>query len=174
MRDVIVLLLVVVTVLLIGGLTLSAVGLWWLRFRNRVGRHVPSDAPLHWLWSPTPPARLHRRLRAAVRISERAVKRSKALAPVSAELVDQAVVTDADVVVASRLARAQRRGRLTALTTHVDTIEQLALRVSELAHRRELALPADGRGALEALEERIDLVEQAHDELRRLEGSVGR
>src|SRR5437867_3787359 len=35
----------------------------WVRRRHRVNPHLPTLAPLSWLWSPFLPARLHRRPR---------------------------------------------------------------------------------------------------------------
>ena len=60
-----ILLSVVVVMVLVG--VLFGVFSWQLARSNRVVADAPTTAPILWLWSPTQPARLHRRLRSAVR-----------------------------------------------------------------------------------------------------------
>src|SRR5688572_20755962 len=59
-------LLTVVIVTVLAGVLLGVFS-WQLARSNRILPDTPTTAPILWLWSPTQPARLHRRLRGAVR-----------------------------------------------------------------------------------------------------------
>src|SRR5436853_6409022 len=55
----------------------SALLMRWVRGWHRVSPHLPTLAPLSWLWSPFLAARLHRRLRRCVAIVDEALPRGR-------------------------------------------------------------------------------------------------
>lgn len=151
---------------------------------NRVHPDLDTPAPLLWLWSPTAPARLHRRLKGAVApigVPMRPRKRRKATPPPHAELAEQltvqAVELDRYVVGAARLPRPQRRVALVDLQRQVHEVEALSRRVRTL--QWETGRPAPGAGpttpseALDDLGRRIDALEGAHEEVRAVEAGSG-
>src|SRR5437762_12122342 len=77
----------------------------WVRRRHRVNPHLPTLAPLSWLWSPFLAARLHRRLRRCVGTVDAALPRGRrarrtwpALTNAADQLSRHAADVDADVV----------------------------------------------------------------------------
>jgi len=165
---------------------------------NRVSPDTATTAPVVWLWSPTQAAKLHRRLRGAVRPlaipsggrgrrgrrGGRGRRRS-AQPPPHAELrqtvAAQAVAIDHHVVYASRLSRQTRRRQLHALAPQVAEIERLSLR---LVHQQRLAgQPANIGGphpvapspaeVLHDVEDRLDRLDEAHQELLAIERDNG-
>ena len=113
---------------------------WQLARSNRVVPDAPSTAPILWLWSPTQPARLHRRLRrhpSAAAPGERpprthAPHQGRAAGGAHADRRRPGRDSRPPTGPASRLSRQQRRRQLQALTPQVIEIERLALR---LAHQ---------------------------------------
>src|SRR5690349_24675060 len=98
------------TALLVAGVALVG---WRLDRRNRVDPSTTSPAPLHWLFWPSEPAMLHRRLRGAVATAQYALGSQPPHGQqLREELVRQAVVLDHTVVAASRGVRRQRRALL--------------------------------------------------------------
>jgi hypothetical protein len=157
----------------------AAFATYYLQRANRVGTSRVGPVPLAWLWSPSPAAMLHRRLRSACQVASSAVgslatsqrrrRRGRTLADSIAELakevIAEAVRLDQQLVPTSRLARGVPRARaLAALDQQVALVEDAAARVSRLAARRaQLSGPA-GPVAL-SLSERIAAMEAALGEL---------
>ena len=105
---------------------------WRLQKANRVSPAVRTPAPIHWMWSPREPARLHRRLRTATRdIHLAPSRRSRDVPSLSVddlrrELEYQAVELDHHLVAAARHPRAQRRALLWQLQGQVAEVERLS------------------------------------------------
>jgi len=158
----------------------GALGVSSLRRANRV---VPSrsaiSAPLRWLWSPSPAAMLHRRLRSACALAgsvEGSLPRDRwprrrrepvndGIASLAQEVLQEAVALDRQLLSTSLLPRGVTRDQaLTALDYQVRGLEEAARRVHQLATRRaQLARPT-GPATLN-LNERITAMEAALSEL---------
>lgn len=158
---------------------------WRLQRRNRVSPAVKSPAPITWLWSPTQPARLHRRLQGAVaEIHLAPSRRSDFRQPSSAddlrrELEYQAVELDQHLVVAARQARARRRSMIRALQEQVGDVEELSVRLSRLSARPD-GTPASGwdltrepPDVLSGIAHQLDLLDAAQAELAEIERAAG-
>ena len=140
---------------------------------NRVAPGRRSAAPLTWLVSPRLPARLHRRLRRAVGVSQFAVgsiaPAAVPLREVAGELTARAVSLDDWLVPAQCLHPVARRPRLAQLTAEVRQIEVSAARLHHLsADWRRCMDQATGHGAvpLPDLHQRLDAVEATLQELQ--------
>jgi hypothetical protein len=187
-----ILLAILLTVMIIAVILAVLVGVfsWQLARSNRVVADAPSIAPILWLWSPTQPARLHRRLRTAIRplplpASGRRGRSGHAKAAPQVELMQtvasQAVTVDHQLVRASRLSRQQRRRHLQALTPQVIEIERLSLRLVQ--QHRAVTRPATIGGpyatatstpaVLADVRTRLDRLDEAHDELLAIERDSG-
>jgi hypothetical protein len=165
--------------------TLAIVVLRWrLQRANRVSPGVRSPAPTSWLWVPSQPARLHRRLRAAVReVALPPARRRDALGAgltveeLRRELTQQAVELDHHLVLAARHTRTRRRTVLVELDGHVTQVEQLSLRLTRLS--RSPGSPASGWDspalpvALDQLGRHLDLLDEARAELTLIERAAG-
>ena len=75
--------------------------------------------------------------------------------------VDQAVLLDAEIVAASRLARSARRLQLATARERVAKLDATALRLLALRERPNLGQEAK----LDELVERVDVLEAAHEDL---------
>jgi hypothetical protein len=171
-----------------------AVFSWQLNRANRVAPDVETLAPMVWLWTPTQPARMHRRLRAAVApvhdnvpkpVKKRPLKRptqpppSSPTADLSRTLVDQAVTLDQWIVNAARMPRPQRRVQMRSLQPQVIEVERLSARIVQ--HQRRVAAEATIPGApvatppavLADLSHQLDLLDAAHHELQAIEQANG-
>lgn len=184
MKDVLLFLLAVVTTWVVL-LTLALVVLRWrLQKRNRVSPAVKSPAPLHWLVSPSQPARMHRRLQGAVVDIHLAPSRRSRPAPTSSvddlrrELEYQAIEVDHHLVVAARHPRSQRRALLANLEGQVGQVEALSVRLSRLS--RPAGTVSSGWDVadqppevLARLAHQLDLLDAASDELAEIERAAG-
>jgi hypothetical protein len=148
---------------------------WALYRSNRVDPAARGMAPLSWLLSPAAPARLHRRLRGAVRLARGAGARGRAgrRRELVDELAQHAVALDRDLVLAAAFPRPLRRERLAVLAAATAQVEASAVRLADLAVAsaapvRPWGEPADADG-LRQLAEHIDHLAGAHEELRRVE-----
>src|SRR5579862_1521270 len=121
MREIVVVLLTMA----VTWIALAALGFVVLRWRlnraNRVSPALRSPAPVHWLWSLSRAARMHRRLRTAVGLIHLAPSRkihgspSLSVDELRRDLEHQAVELDQHLVVAMHHPRTHRRGLLAAL-----------------------------------------------------------
>lgn len=157
---------------------------WRLQKANRVSPAMRSPAPVTWLWSPTMPARLHRRLQAATRpIHLAPSRRSRDVPSLSVddlrrELEYQAVELDHHVVAAAQHPKVQRRSLLRQLQGQVAEIERLSIRLSRMA--RDPSRPSSGWDVaahppevLAHISRQLDLLDQAQEELTEIERAVG-
>jgi hypothetical protein len=158
---------------------------WRFARRNRVSPAVKSPAPITWLWSPRPTARLHRRLQAAVAdIHLAPSRRSPHRGPASVdelrrELEYQAVELDHHLVIVSRHPRGQRTSLVRSLQAQVTEIEQLSVRLSRLSSRPE-GTPRSGwdvtrepPDVLAEIARQLDVLDAAQDELTAIERAAG-
>jgi hypothetical protein len=169
-------------------LTLAWVLLRWrLQRANRVSPAMRSPAPVAWLWMPTHPARLHRRLRGAtgdIHLAPSRRRRERVQLSVDdlcRDLEYQAVELDHHVVAAARHPRAQRRDLLRQLEAQVAEVERLSVRLSRLSRPR--GTPATGWGGptgddgppevLERISRQLDLLDEAQSELAEIERAAG-
>lgn len=180
-------LVIVVTVLLVVWMAVLSAAVaylaWRLQRANRVHPAHRTTAPLPWLWSPSQPARLHRRLRTAVQATAatapaRRTQRgpSTSIDELRAELEHHAVQLDRQVVVAARQPRPHRRDSLAELRPQVARLEALSVRLSRL--RRPDGTPASGwdettAEALARIDGHLDLFDEANRELTEIERSAG-
>jgi hypothetical protein len=172
-----------------------------VRRANRVDRRVATPAPLTWLFSPRAGARLHRRLRAAVRLAQhstpvhahgsirarrtparpgrahplrgRAARGRSPHEELVDELAGRAVALDRQVVAAAAGPAASRRGRLAAVAADTALLEAAASNLAEVAAAASMP-PGGDRDLTRDLVERIDHLAAAHAELRRLEAVPSR
>ncbi len=138
-----------------------------LQRTNRVARRSTTPAPLLWIWLPTAPARLHRRLRAAIGPVDPDGPSGLPSAPrtdeLRCELTDRTVELDRWLVWADRVRpRSLRRTHLSGAEVQVAVVEDLAARLcgmegSGAAHHAE--------GELADLAEQVLLLEAARREL---------
>lgn len=148
-----------------------------LERRNRVSPATPSAAPASWLGAPSAPARLHRRLRAAVAVAQAAA----AAAPDSEHVVDnaraleqQAVALDARIVAVGRIAAKQRKQHLAPLVAEVTKVETAASTLSVHAVQAQAPLLAAGQSSpMDELYERIEAMEAARREVSAIERDAG-
>ena len=144
----------------------SALLMRWVRGWHRVSPHLPTLAPLTWLWSPFPAARLHRRLRRCVVTVDNALprgRRARPTWPALTQAADQLSRHAADVdahVVEGHHARDAR-----AAAWEVDEVERLAARLLSLGRMWEHDDFSTRRA--QDLRDRIDALEQATREVRR-------
>lgn len=167
----------VVTLALFGSVGIAM--LWRLRRRNRLHPKVATMAPLIWLAHPGAPARMHRRLRAAIATASfRLPGQGRRKVPASSvddlveSLLHEAAAVDEQLVLAARAPRAVRI-RIMAVTapqvTKIETIAgRLAVIVSSSARRG--GLPA--ANAIQALEDRLDALEVSRQEIIDLEAAL--
>lgn len=145
----------------------SALLMRWLHGWHRVSPHLPTLAPLSWLWSPFLAARLHRRLHRCVATVNQALPRGRrarrtwpALTNAADQLSRHAADVDAHVVEGHR-ARSVR-----AVAWEVDEVERLAARLLSLGRMWEHDDFSTRRA--QDLRDRIDALEQATREVRRV------
>lgn len=153
--------------------------LWRLGRRNRLHPGSPTAAPVTWLVSPARPARLHRRLRAAVQTASfRAPGRGRRKLPTAAvdelvaELLREAVAVDAQLLVAARASRRVRARLLGVSEAQVGQLERLAARLAVLVSASARPGGAPAAAAIHALEERLDALEAARQEIADLEAML--
>lgn len=160
----------------------SSVGLvavWRLRRRNRIHPKWPTMAPLAWLVHPGLPARLHRRLRAAVATAHyRAPGRGRHKVPSSsvdelvAELLHEAAALDEQIVLAGRAPRSIRRQLLAVTAPQVTKLEAIAGRLAVLVSASARPGGAPAASAIQALEDRLDAIEVSRQEIADLEAAL--
>lgn len=160
----------------------SSVGiatLWRLRRRNRLHPNISTGVPLSWLVHPGEPARLHRRLRAAVATASfRAPGRGRRRLPASSvddlveALLAEAAAIDEQLVLAGRAPRAVRRRIVAVARPQVAKVEALAGRLAVIvsSNARPGGMPT--ANAIQAIEDRLDLLEVSRQEIIDLEAAL--
>jgi HAMP domain-containing protein len=156
-----------------------------LRRHNLVSRTYRGRAPLTWLASPATCARLHRRLRGAVAALRMVVPAPRRRRPAPAELAQlvtaadevelHAATLDRDLLVASRLRGSAGRELRVRLARQVTELERVAARVTAAASAATPNRPGTqpSAAALRDLNDQLDALEAARDEVARLEARVG-
>jgi hypothetical protein len=157
-----------------------------LRRQNRVARATPSPAPVRWLWSPSAPARLHRRLQTAVWPIDPATGASALPVGTTTDelrlgLVEHATSLDTHLAAMRRAPRPIRRAAVRDADGHVRLIEDLSARLearppSPPTPRPWVALrpthtPLPPPPSLAELRERILQLEAARAEVARVEAA---
>jgi hypothetical protein len=142
--------------------------------RSRLHPSIQTGAPLDWCWSPSAPARLHRRLQSALLpIHPARPGRHRPTGDSLTELVStiagQATRLDREIIAARRLRGPARRGRLRVLRAEVREIEQLSYRVQEQRLRMARATGPSPQEALADVHSRLDLLAAADAELTAIE-----
>jgi hypothetical protein len=142
--------------------------------RNRLHPAIETGAPLAWCWSPSAPARLHRRLQSALLPlpaprSGRRRSHSDSLADLTSALVHQAGGVDREVILASRRHGPARRADLRRVRADVRTIEVLAGRLQERHAGVSGAAAPPRQQVFEEVGARLDLLDRAHAELTAIE-----
>jgi hypothetical protein len=183
MREVLLFLLAFVATWIVLLTVATLIVRWRLQRRNRVSPAMKSPAPVSWLWSPTQPARMHRRLRGAVveihlSPARRATPARCSVDELRRELEYQAVELDHHLVVAARHPRRRRRELLGTLDHHVAEVEALSVRLSRMSRPAGAVtsgwdLATQPPEVLARLGQQLDLLEQASEELAEIERSAG-
>src|SRR4051812_17383500 len=142
--------------------------------RNRLHPAVETGAPLAWCWSPSAPARLHRRLQSALlplpaAPAGRRRSHSDSLTELTSALVQQAGGVDREVILASRLHGPARRADLRRVRADVRKIESLAGRLQARHAGGSGAAAPPRQQVFEEVGARLDLLDRAHAELTALE-----
>src|SRR5215212_3012644 len=132
MNNIFTVLLVVGGALLVVSAVATALVVRWVQRHNRVDPRVRTAAPVAWLYSMRPAARLHRRLRKSVACARAALDAGlergapwSTLVELSGEVADRAVAIDRELVVVHRAPTASRRRLLRELTAEVNEVEAL-------------------------------------------------
>jgi hypothetical protein len=141
-----------------------------VRRANRVAPNRRTAAPIGWLWSLRAPARLHRRLKRAVRMAWTSVAPLAprgSLSRLADELAQRAAFIDDRLVSAARA-----RWLLGGLAQEVAQVEADARRLTGLAHSwrlqlQQAALASEAVPALD-MQSRLDAFEAAMAELSRV------
>lgn len=157
--------------------TVAALLVWRLRRRNRLHPGVPSAAPVLWLWSPSGPARLHRRLRVATATARYQPPRARRrpggeteVVQLRHDLVQAAAALDDRLVAAARAPRTVRGQLVAGVACDVRRVERLAGRLATLVSAGD-ALAAGG--GLDRLDERVTALEAARREISELDALLG-
>lgn len=153
--------------------------LWRLRRRNRLHPKWATLAPLSWLVHPGRPARLHRRLRAAVATAHyRAPGRGRQRIPSSSveelivELLHEANAVDEQLVLAGRAPRHVRRRILAVTAPQVTKLEAIAARLAVLVSASARPGGAPAATMILTLEDRLDALEVSRQEIADLEAAL--
>ena len=153
--------------------------LLWIRHRMRrflrVRPSTRTQAPTGWALSTGEPARLHRRLRrvaASARIS--GSNGDMTTAALAVEVEDEAVRLETCLVALSRVWRADRDARR-QMTAQITELEHLAVRLATnaAAISRPAALTTGAPDTLTELRDRLDALDDARQELSRVERHAG-
>ena len=135
---------------------------------NEVVPGVPTNAPKEWAGAHSPEARMHRRLRDAVdALRANSALDDPALTPIRAELEQQALAVDEQLVAAAALPKPHRGEAIQRVEESVAAVEAAVASVVEL---RGPALDSVERG-IEEVRTRLALVEAARAELEGLSAS---
>lgn len=178
-QEVLVALLIIVVVWLVMLSIAAGTAVWTMRRANEVVKGTRSPAPVLWLWSPSKPARLHRRLRHV--FTWDSPERPKVHGELWDELEAEAVRLDADIASLTRAPRPVRRRAHAAMAPRVEYLANLAARIRRLEadataprgfEEAEATEPTPTDGLVE-LDERIANLESAHNELSDFERLVG-
>jgi hypothetical protein len=158
--------------LLIAGVTLGAMalaGALWVRHRLRrqlrIAPKVRSAAPTRFVVLPTPPARLHGRLRRTATAARLAATIDPGLAPLADDLVAEALALEPRVIALHRTGRAGSLVRRD-LSARIAELEAVSRRLTQLSTAPSPSAPG-------ALRDRMDALEAAREELAEIDLRAG-
>lgn len=136
---------------------------------------MPSLAPRYWLISPFKVARLHRRVNGVIRIIESCaainshrVPPNHQVARFTADLIQEALVLDDQLVASSHMGRGIGRRLLDLIEPQIGHLEELAGRLAIMTGGSSRPGNASAT-ALVAIDERLSSMEAAHHEIIHLE-----
>jgi hypothetical protein len=121
-------------------------------------------APQEWAGAHSPEAKLHRRIRDAVKAAH---AQSGASAGALAQLDQAAVALDQRLIGAAALPDRHRPGAIAEVAPLVDRFED---GVAELAHASPDALSASFDSSMSAIQHELDALAQARAEVERIDG----
>jgi len=147
-----------------------------VRRANRIVPTRATDAPLWWLWAPTPAASLHRRLRSATAAARFALagcgpEPIQPLASAQRELESVAMMLDDGVVAAARLPRAARWRALRDLSIEIGIVEDTAEHVVATASRFASDTSGSPAQRMALVHEQLSAVDAAVEEVRQIEAT---
>lgn len=138
------------------------------RRRNQVVPGTDTGAPASWAGAHTPEARLHRRLRDAVRAVRSVADPDGSLLAARVEVERAAVAVDEHLVALAALPERETAGRMPVARAAVAAIESAAAAVADAGRGGRVAIATAGPGRLPAVAEateRVRLLEEAFAEL---------
>jgi len=157
---------------LVAALVVTGAGLSWRRFRKRPG------VPMSWQTSQSVAADLHRRMYRSIDRTSRTVGdvRKRGVPTSTYEgLCDQLLTTaraiDDQLVVSSRLPFKARHKALLSLRYRIAELERIGDRVERSALEAASPLVGSVDESLQTIEQRLDLIAEAKDELKELGGT---
>ena len=164
MTFVIIALLVVAAVGVAGALVLASSSKQEYRSANEVVAGRPSRAPAHWAGSHEPAARLHRRLRDAMRAlaANQAFDNDGSLIDLRVDLEHQALALDERLVAVGALPQELQRDALVEATAAVEAIEITVARLASAGLNEAQPMLEQ---ALHRIQERSELIDQVRAEL---------
>lgn len=145
------------------------------RRRNQVVPGTDTGAPAGWAGAHTPEARLHRRLRDAVRAARSVDDPDGALLAARVELERAAIAVDRHLVTLDQLPERLSAGRTTTATSAVAAIESAAASLADTARSGRGVIATAGPGELPAVAaavERARLLDEAVAELDAIDVTV--
>lgn len=184
MGDAVTVLVAILVALVVTGAVVVLSTRRWLRRRVEISRRHRSHAPLRWLVWPGMCAALHRRLRDAVLVLRSVVpaprrRRSPADRSPFEQMADEielhAVALSVDLQLVARLHGPSKAAARQQLAGQVRQLEAVAHRVARSATAAQPARPGatPTPEALAEVSRELDALEEARDELARLEAAVG-
>lgn len=138
------------------------------RRRNQVVPGTDTGAPASWAGAHTPEARLHRRLRDAVRAVRAVADPDGSLLAARVEVERAAVAVDEHLVALAALPERETAGRMPVASAAVAAIESAAAAVADAGRGGRVAIATAGPGRLPAVDaatERVRLLEESFAEL---------
>lgn len=152
--------------------------LWRLRRSNRLHPGLATPAPLLWLVHPGRPARLHRRLRAAVTCAHHRGSPGRRPVPqpevddLVSDLLVEAAQLDDQLVLAHGAPASVRRQILAAVEPQVAAVEALAGRLAVLVSSAARPGGVPTAEAMRTIEDKLDVIELSRQEIADLEAAL--
>jgi hypothetical protein len=173
--------LVIVATIVVTALISIATWLAIVRRANEVSRRHRVGAPVRWIASPSRPAMLHRRLRAAVvgmRLAVPAPRRSRtpsAAQDLADEIEALAAALDRELLSIARLPIGPRNAVLLPTAARVDQIESLSRRVARAGVQSDPSRLTDAQWDVRAgeVDDRVTALREAQVEVDALEQQLG-
>jgi hypothetical protein len=173
--------LVVMATIVATFLIAFAAWLAMIRRINEVSSRHRVGAPVRWVASPTRPAMLHRRLRAAVSVMRKSVPPPRRHRPTTSahDLADEveslAAALDRELLSIARMPVGPRSTALALTATRVDRVESLSRRVCRIAAQGDPSRVTDEQWDSRAseIDDRVRVLREAQMEVETLERQLG-